>query len=156
MAESSALVEEVGKIIAPLLEGAGAECIEINFTQMSGRRILRVLADRKEGGITLGECADLNRKISELLDAQGIIKNDYILEVSSPGLDRPLTKRSDFLRCLSRNVRVFLKEPVNGKLEWAGLIKSVGDETVDIDSSGQLVTIPLAEITKAKQIIENT
>jgi ribosome maturation factor RimP len=88
------------------------------------------------------------------LDAEDIIKNRYILEVSSPGLDRLLKTKSDFLRCINRRLRFFLKGPINGKVELEGIIKEVKDDGVAVDTGGLVVEIPLAQINMAKQIIK--
>jgi ribosome maturation factor RimP len=87
-----------------------------------------------------------------MLDENEFIDNRYILEVSSPGLDRPLVTKNDFLRCLKKRVRFFLTEPINGKPEWEGAILKADDEAVYVDIGEELV-IPLSKINKAKQII---
>ena len=151
--ENQALTEELKQLVVPLLEGEGIELVEIRFTQTRGSSVLTLLVDRQEGGITLGECVQLNKKITGVLDASGAIKDAYTLEVSSPGLDRPLITKADFLRCRNRTVRFFLKTPVNGKIEWQGRVMNATDESVEIDAAGAGVSIPIMAINKAKQII---
>ena len=116
--------------------------------------ILRILVDRPEGGITLDECARLNIQISNLLDEKDILQTRYILEVASPGLDRPLKAKNDFLRCINRKARFFFNEPINGKIELEGVISKVENESVFIESNDQVIEIPLTGINKVKQIIE--
>jgi ribosome maturation factor RimP len=81
------------------------------------------------------------------------LQQRYILEVSSPGLDRPLKSRNDFLRCINRKVRVFLNEPINGKSELEGVITEVKDDSVYIVINTESIEVPLSKVAKAKQVI---
>lgn len=146
------LIEELRKIIPPFLKENAVDLIELKLITASGSQILRLLVDKKEGGITLQECARLNQRLGIVLDAQDIIKNNYVLEVSSPGLDMPLNTKNDFLRCLNKKARFLLKEPINGKLELEGKIIEAEDDLVYIDIAGETVKIPIVKINKAKQI----
>lgn len=145
--------EELKKIILPLLEEEGAEIVELNFIRMRGKSLLKLLVDRKCGGISLGDCSRLNQKIGEALDAADTIKESYVLEVSSPGLDRPLKTKNDFLRCINKKVKFFLCQPVNGKIEINARVDRAEDEAVVVDIEGKTQEIPLSNIIKAKQII---
>lgn len=147
------LIEDLKKIILPILEEQSLEFVELKFLRAPGGPILKLLVDKK-GGISLDDCAQLNEKINNLLDNQDIIEGRYILEVSSPGLDRPLKNKHDFLRCINRNVRFFLKESINGKLELVGIITKVEDDSVYIDAEDRILAIPISKINKAKQVIE--
>ena len=149
------ITEELMAVIADYLAGHGLDLIELIYRREGRGQVLRVLADRPEGGISLGECAQLNRELGSLLDEKDILQEGYVLEVSSPGLDRPLREKKDFLRCKDKAVKFFLKEQLEGKLEWDGLITAVDDEAVHIDSFGRQLRIPLAKINKAKQILED-
>ena len=114
---------------------------------------LRILADRPEGGINLAECSRLNKEIGLALDEKDLLPGRYILEVSSPGIDRPLETKEDFLRCLNKMVRVFLGEALENKTEIEGLIQAIKDDYLVVDADGRNIEIPLAKITKAKQVI---
>ena len=152
--EQQALIEELKRIILPVLEEQGIELVELIFSRTGPGWLLRLLVD-KEAGINLQECAALNKRIGFLLDNQDIIKNRYVLEVSSPGLDRPLETKKDFLRCMDKTVRFFLNELIEAKLEWAGRIQQADDEAVTIVSQDKIIRIPFLKINKAKQIISN-
>lgn len=145
--------EELKKIILPFLEEEGAELVELNFIRMRGKSLLRLLVDRKCGGISLGDCSRLNQKIGQALDAADTIKESYVLEVSSPGLDRPLKTKNDFLRCLNKKVKFFLKQAMDGKIEIDARVDRAEDEAVVVDMEGKTQEIPLSNIIKAKQII---
>jgi ribosome maturation factor RimP len=140
------------KMIGEYLAAQGLDLVDLVYRYEGRDLALRILVDEPQGGISLGECARLNYEIGRMLDENEFIDNRYILEVSSPGLDRPLVTKNDFLRCLKKRVRFFLTEPINGKLEWEGAILKADDEAVYVDIGEELV-IPLSKINKAKQII---
>jgi len=146
-------IEYLKTIILPLLEEEDIGLVELNFVKAKGRPILKLLLDKKGGRISLEDCARLNEKIGIILDTQDIMKNGYILEVSSPGLDRPLKTKGDFLRCLNRSVKFFLAESINGKTELEGIINKVEDGLVYVEIDENIVEIPLAKINKAKQTL---
>ena len=148
------LITRIKGLIEDYLKSQRAELVDLIYRYEGQDLFLKILVDKPEVGITLDECAYLNNQISLILDEKDVIQTRYILEVSSPGLDRPLVTKSDFLRCLSRNVRFFLKREINGKRELEGRIKSAQDEGVDIEAEGKSLTIPLSDIAKAKQIID--
>ena len=148
------IFSELKNIIGEHLKAQGLNLVDLIYRYEGRGLVLRVLLDRPEGGISLEECARLNTEISELLDEKDVLNARYIMEVSSPGLDRPLKTRSDFLRCIDRRVRFFLAESVNGKMEWAGTIIKVEEEAVCLDIGGEPVKVPLAKIIQAKQVID--
>ncbi|MBI4972299.1 MAG: ribosome maturation factor RimP [Candidatus Omnitrophica bacterium] len=153
--DRQAIIAELKIIIGEHLKNQGLDLVDLIYRYEGRGSFLRVLADRPCGGITLDECARLNIEISALLDEKNILQQGYILEVSSPGIDRPLMTKSDFMRCLNRRARFFLKEAIKARLEWEGIIKSVEDDAVSIDIQGDIIEIPLAKINKAKQTMEN-
>ncbi len=145
-------IEAIKSLILPILEARDIELVEINFIRARPRPILKILADKLEGRISLDECAALNKVISDLLDAQDIIGSGYVLEISSPGLDRPLEAERDFLCCVNREVKFFLNEPISGKVELEGKIIKVTAEAVYIDSERGVLEIPFSKINKARQV----
>jgi ribosome maturation factor RimP len=114
---------------------------------------LRVLVDKFNGGITMDECAGLNRELGALLDEKNILESRYILEVSSPGLDRILKTENDFRRVLNKRVRFFLNDYINAKLEWEGAVNKVENSAVFVDTGNGIIEVPLVNINKAKQEI---
>jgi len=145
--------EELKALIGEHLKLQGLELVDCIFRYEGSDLILRILVDRPGGGIALGECARLNREISQMLDEKEIVSERHILEVSSPGLDRPLRTKSDFLRCVGRKARFFLKSPLSGKIEIEGAITKTEGESVYVDLSGESLEVPLAVINMAKQIV---
>lgn len=146
-------IAELKNIIGGYLKARGLDLVDLICRHEGRDLILRVLVDRPEGGITLGECAELNIQISNLLDEKDLLQTRYIMEVASPGLDRQLRARSDFQRCINRRARFFLNEPVNGKIELEGIISKVEGDSVYIDSNNEVIEIPLKKINKAKRVI---
>jgi ribosome maturation factor RimP len=148
-----ALIEEIRKLIQEVLGAGNFEFIDLIYRYEGRDLFLRVLADRPEGGITLEECARLNKEIGFVIEEKNILQQRYILEVSSPGLDRPLQTRKDFLRCLNRRVRVFLREAVEGRWEWEGSLIKVDPETLRLDTEMDEIELPLSKVARGKQVV---
>jgi ribosome maturation factor RimP len=147
------LIEALKKTIAEYLFAQNLELVELIHHYEGRDLVLRVLTDRPEGGISLGECAQLNIGIGTLLDELGLIEQHYILEVSSPGIDRPLITKNDFCRCLGKLVHVFLKEPWRQKWEYEGIINKATPEVLYLEAKGSIIELPLTMISRAKQVI---
>ncbi|MBI4707393.1 MAG: ribosome maturation factor RimP [Candidatus Omnitrophica bacterium] len=145
------IINQLTNILEGFLKDKGFDLVEVIYRQEGRDLVLRILVDRLEGGITIDECADINSAIGIMLEEKAILENDYILEVSSPGLDRPLKTKKDFLRCLNKDVRFFLREPVNGKLEWFGRISGVDETNVGVEIQGDIIKIDYSNINKARQ-----
>ena len=147
------ILQELRLFIEPFVKERGFELVDMYFRYEAGRTVLGILADRPEGGITIDECTFLNSELGVMMDEKSSVSEPYVLEVSSPGIDRPLKTKEDFRRCKGRAVTVYLREPVTGKLELSGEIKDVDDSILTITVEGQDVQVPLEGISKAKQII---
>ncbi len=148
------ILDELRQLLSGYLAARGLDLIEVIYRDAGRNTLLRILVDRPYGGISIQECAKLNHQISALLEEKDIIRDSYILEVSSPGLDRPLKSQKDFLRCIGRNVRFFLNEPVQGKIELTGILKQAKEESVEIETAGGTAEIAFSKILKATQVIE--
>ncbi len=146
-------LQDLRSVIEPIIKEKGFELVDMYFRYESGSMILGILADRPEGGITIDECTFLSRELSVLIDEKNAVDEQYVLEVSSPGIDRPLKTKEDFRRCKGRAVTVYLCQPVAGKLEYSGEIRSVDDLALVLVADGQDVQVPLDAVSKAKQII---
>jgi ribosome maturation factor RimP len=139
-------------LIREFLSAQGLDFVELTFRREGRNLIVRLLADRPEGGITMGECTEINRRLAYALEEKNLIPGSYILEVNSPGLDRPLKTKQDFTRCLNRQAKFFLAEPINGRIEMDGLIQEVFEDSVDVLSPAGITRIPYAAIHKAQQL----
>jgi ribosome maturation factor RimP len=156
MDKGAIIIEELRNVIQELLSPRNLELVDMIYRYEGRGLFLRILVDKPEGGISLEECAELNKEFSLILDERNILQQRYILEVSSPGLDRPLKTKNDFLRCVNRRARFFLNEPVLGKWEWEGVINKVEEDFVSLDAGGEAIVLPLSKVARAKQAIGNT
>jgi ribosome maturation factor RimP len=110
--------------VQPLLRGQGFDLVELQLQQRKGQWLVRVFAD-VEGGISLEDCQRLSREIGQMLEVEDLIPSPYVLEVSSPGLDRPLRTVQDFRRQYQHMVTVFLHTPLGGKTTYTGRVAAV-------------------------------
>ncbi len=147
------ILEKLKIKISPLLEEEDTELVESNLSWGKSCLYLKLLVDKKAGRINLEECAKLNERISNLLDDLDIIKERFILEVSSPGIDRPLKTKNDFLRARERKVIVFLSDTVSGKKEFEGTLKDIDDEFIYLEVKKEVIKIPFEKIVSAKQTL---
>ena len=156
------LLDKIKQVAQGYVEGLGYELVDLSLSKNRGNITLRILTDKPRGGISLKECADLNLGLSAILDRENALAEGYVLEVSSPGLDRPLTSRKDFLRAGERQIRAVLSEPIEGKYEITGIITKVENDYLFLDSGKKIIDgsttltikIPLNKIKKAKQVIK--
>ena len=146
------LKEEIASTAAGLFAAQGFILVDIVVRQGAQELSLNLFADRPQGGINLEECALLNRLMRQGLDEKKILNGQYALEVSSPGLDRPLKTKADFIRCLNKQAVFFLNDLINGKFQWQGVIRKVGEAAVFIEREGEVLEIPLIKINKAKLV----
>ena len=153
------LSEALKERLLPLIEEENLELVAVDFSPSGSKSLVRIYVDKPEG-VTIGECANLSRKVSDFLDMEDLIPSRYSLEISSPGLDRPLVKREDFIRKVGEKVRVFLKEPVDGKLDLVGEIKRLQEETLYLSAKSEGAepsvneekAVPFKNVLKAKII----
>lgn len=144
----------VSKIAQPILESMGLELVDIEFGRVGPDAVLRLFID-KEGGVMLDDCAGLSRELSMILDVEDVIACNYTLEVSSPGLDRPLKKQADYDRFAGRTIKVrtyqpFLDDSGNKRKTFLGKLEGLVDGVVKMTlAEGQTASIPLERIAKA-------
>ncbi len=139
-----ALRTSVERLLEPFLEERGVELVELMLSGGRRRRMLRLYVDRP-GGITIGECAGLSRKLEDLLDTHDPIDGSYVLEVSSPGLDRPLKSPRDYQRAVGQAVRLIIE----GKGELTGALLSCDDSGVVLEGDDGELAVPFDDIAKA-------
>lgn len=140
MAKKERYEARVEAWLLPLLERLQYELVDVEYVREVGLWYLRVYID-KEGGITVDDCEAVSRQLGEWLDAEDFISDSYILEVSSPGLGRPLKKEKDFIRNTGKEVEVKLYKPLNKQKEYTGILKSFDDKTVTLllEDSSELI-----------------
>jgi len=146
----SLLIEQIEQVVAPVLLEHGAEPVDIQFVHENGQWVLRFFLD-KPGGIKLDDCATISDHIGRILDAADIIKQRYSLEVSSPGINRPLKKEADYQRFVGERVDVTLYAPLNGRRHFKGKLQSINAGIVVVEETPQQTfALPLVDVAKAK------
>lgn len=150
MSEAERIVKGVLRIAESLLPEFGMEMVDVEFRLERGGWTLRVFID-KEGGVTIDDCASVSRDLGDLVEAESIIDHPYVLEVSSPGLDRPLRKEQDFIRSIGKLIKVEMARPVNKRKRFTGRLAHVEDGTVRLLVDGNdLFELPIDEIKRAR------
>jgi ribosome maturation factor RimP len=145
---------QVSEIARPILDSMQLELVEIEYGKMGRDAVLRLFID-KDGGVTLDDCADLSRELSAILDVEDIVPTNYTLEVSSPGLDRPLKRVEDYQRYSGRLVKLRTYEPFaddsgNKRKTFLGTLEGLQDGVVRMTlKEGQTASIPLERVAKA-------
>ncbi len=144
--------KKIEKIVAPIASALGFELVQVRLLA-SGRRTLQIMAERPDGTMTIEDCARLSREISALMDVEDPITGEYLLEVSSPGIDRPLTRQKDFERFKGFDAKLETLEPIDERRRFKGLLLGVKENRVEIDIDGTIVSIPFDAVSKAKLIM---
>ena len=148
------ICEQVVGFAQPILDSMKLELVDIEFARMGRDAVLRLFID-KIGGVTLDDCADLSRELSAILDVEDVISVNYSLEVSSPGLDRPLKKLQDYERYAGRLVKIRTYEPFqddagNKRKTFLGTLEGLVDGSVRVTlKEGQTASIPVERVAKA-------
>ena len=125
------IVAKTEELVTPIIEENHFELVDVEYVREGANWYLRVYAD-KEGGINIDDCVLISRALEEKLDAEDFISDAYILEVSSPGLGRPLKKEKDFKRSLGEEVEIRTYRAIDRQKEFVGLLKAYDDSTVTI------------------------
>ncbi|ABS77646.1 ribosome maturation factor [Coxiella burnetii] len=142
------------RLIAPAVEALGFELVGCELFRRGATRILQVFVD-KPGGIGLDECAKVSRQISAVLDVEDPIRGRYTLEVSSPGLERPLYTANHYRRFIGNKAKIRLREPREGQRQFRGMIVAVdNEEQVTLQLDNKILKVPLGEIEKANLIAD--
>ncbi len=131
MSKQSEYVQKTEKLLEPMMEQNNFELVDVEYIKELNNWYLRVYID-KEGGITIDDCELVSRGLDVLLDEADFITDAYILEVSSPGLMRPLKKDKDFKRNINKKVEIKLYKPIEKQKEFAGVLKEFDKETVTL------------------------
>ena len=144
----------VRKVTEPIIEAFGMELLKVEMLTKRKGKILRLYID-KEGGVSLNDCIKISRQINPVLDIENVIPGSYTLEVSSPGMDRPLTKEKDFLKYKGKKARIQIKEPIENRKNFQGKIVDVKEKVLVFGiEEGKIIEIPLFLIIKANLIPE--
>ncbi len=138
----------VWKMAEPLAEQNGLELIEVEFVKEGSEWYLRLYLDKEDGIVELDDCEKISRLVSEQLDKEDPIEQAYRLEVSSPGIERPLKRDKDFKRFKGEKVRAKVFVPINGQKEFVGELGDVDAQTIQIFCDGESLSIPRDKVSK--------
>lgn len=143
-------------LLVPVVEAAGYRLVRLRVLGAK-RKTVQVMAERPDGSMNVDDCASLSRALSEVLEATDPLPDEFVLEVSSPGIDRPLTAIDDFARFAGHDARVEMTEPVNGRKRFKGVLIGVDGADVLMDVTGEngtnRVRLALAHIAEAKLVL---
>ncbi len=162
-------IADLWKVIEPSVEGSGLELVELQFAREEGGFTLRVFIDRLADAARLPgaskpddlfaatpvsheDCEQVSREVSAILDVEDVIAHAYRLEVSSPGIDRPLRREKDFQRFAGRRAKVRTSDPVDGRRNFSGTLRGAHDGSVEIECDGQSCKVPVDLIARANLV----
>jgi len=147
------IYQSVTDLVEPTLKGSDIELVDVEYKKTGKTWSLRVFIDKNQG-VTVYDCQRLSREIEDLIEIHELIADHYVLEVSSPGLDRPLKIESDFLRIKGKKILVKTYSPINNKKENVGTVIDCVNGTLFLEDKKDILKISLTEIAQAKLIIK--
>jgi ribosome maturation factor RimP len=147
------IVQGVSDLVEGILEEMGFELVDVEYVHNQGRWILRLFID-KEGGVTIDDCAKVSNELGDLIDVKNFIDHPYTLEISSPGLDRPLKKEKDVLKAMNKKIKLKMLTPVKGRRNYSGYLRDFKNGVLHVEIETGLVALPWSEVDKANLIYE--
>lgn len=153
MVANNSVAAVAENISAPVVEEMGLELVDVEYLKEGGRRILRVYID-KPGGVGHDDCEAVSKRLDALLDEKDPIPQSYYLEVSSPGIERPLKKLRDFQRFAGHMIRVTTFAPLEGRKKFTGRLAGVEEGALILEDNGNPVSIPLDQVASARLHVE--
>jgi len=138
-------------LLEPTIERLGYEVTDLELKLGGQDGLLRIFID-KEGGVDIDDCEKVSRQVSAILDVEDPLPDRYTLEVSSPGLDRTLTKPAHFQRFMGEDVRVKLRLPLSGRRNFRGALKAADDEHIEVEVDGEVYRLPITTIESARLV----
>jgi ribosome maturation factor RimP len=145
--------ERVSVLVSPILADLGMELVDLEYRREGHGWVLRLYID-KEGGVTLEDCARVSREIGTTLDIEDMIETSYSLEVSSPGLNRPLKTEKDFIKYRDHLIKLKTVNPIDSRRNFKGRLRAISEGRIEMEIDGGVVTIPLADVAKANLEVE--
>lgn len=155
---SSPESQRLAELLEPALAPMGYALVQVRVVGGQNRPTLQIMIEHADGrGVNLDECADVSRACAALIDVENIMDGAYVLEVSSPGVDRPLVRLSDFVKYAGQNAKIEMREKINGQRRFIGKLGAVQDDAVILEQTeGGTVRLPFADINSAKLAVSET
>lgn len=149
----TSVVESIIEIVEPILNDEALDLVDVEYKKLGKTWTLRIFIDRDQG-ITVDDCQKVSRQVEDMIEIDDLIANPFVLEVSSPGLDRPLKKEKDFLRFKDKAVQVKTFSPMENRKNFRGTIQDCKNKILFLDEESGLIEISLDKISQAKPIIK--
>lgn len=149
----AALVEKIEKLLLPTIHAMGFELVQVKMMEGNKSKLLQIMAERPDGSMNVDDCAEISHQVSAILDVEDIIPGEYRLEISSPGIDRPLVKHADYEKHIGHLAKIELTLPVNGRKRYTGMLKTLVGDTLTLEVDGQPVAIELPDVQHAKLVL---
>ena len=149
----TSIYQLVSKLIVPTITEHNAELVDVEYIKAGKIWTLRVFIDKKQG-VTVLDCQKLSREIEDLIEVHELISDPYTLEVSSPGLDRPLKKEADFLRNKDKQIQLKTYAPIEGRKHFSGIVLDVKNRILLLKDNDDCLELELANIAQAKLVIK--
>lgn len=146
---------KVEEVVQPLLAHLGFRLVEREFVNEMGRMVLRLYIDKEAGGVTIADCQQVSRAVGDSLDVSGVMTRRYVLEVSSPGVHRPLRFREDFERFAGHDIHLRTKYPIEGRSNYTGTLEGLVGDSITMIIEGKRYVIPYAALHKARVVGAN-
>jgi ribosome maturation factor RimP len=159
MTKKETIEHRTEELVSPILESTHCTLVDVEYVKEAGTWYLRVYADKQPGGIFIDDCEKISRALEEKLDEEDFIDGEYVLEVSSPGLDRPLKKPRDFERSIGEDIELKFYKPFQGEKEWVGKLLAYSEEAKSIrvmleEEEPEGVEIALSDLSMIRLYIE--
>jgi ribosome maturation factor RimP len=146
--------EELTELLAPVIADLGLECLGVEYSPSHGNSLVRVYIDAADRPVTVDDCEVVSRQVSATLDVHDPVQGRYTLEVSSPGIDRPLYTPEHFARFVGRAAKLEVNLPIDGRRRFQGPIRAVENGTISLEQDGVVVAIAHANVQKAKLVAD--
>jgi len=147
------IVDRVRAIADPIISDEGMELVDVEYRRESKGWVLRLYLD-KDGGVTLEDCSRISQEVGRSLDVEDLIQIPYTLEVSSPGLTRPLKTEKDFMKYRNSLIKVKTLDPIQNRRQFTGRLLGVSANQIEMEAGGGIFQIPLSNVVKANLEVE--
>ncbi len=151
--DKEGIVKRIEKLTIPLLASEGLELVDIELKKEGQRLVLRFFIDQ-EGGVSLDTCSRASQVLGCMLDAEDLISSSYYLEVSSPGIERPLKRPKDFEKFVGSKIYAKTKTKTHGRKHFTGILKTAAEQAFAIECKDMTVEIPYREVRKAHLVVD--
>jgi ribosome maturation factor RimP len=147
------VINRISDLVEPILDEMGFELVDVEYLSHHGKWVLRLFID-KEGGVTIDDCVRVSREVGDVIDIKEVVTHEYTLEVSSPGIDRPLRKEKDFVKAIGKKVKVRMITPLNGRRSFTGYLKDFKNSTLYVEMENAPVALRWADVEKVNIVYE--